>query len=100
MERRVLFIIDSDPRLSHRPAEAVRIAAGIAVWKQVELSLYFRGASQLALTDEAETLVNGDHFTRYLPLLRESDARLLSSDHTTEDELAAWAAKQTTVTRF
>ena len=100
MGKRVLFIIDSDPRSSHRPAEAVRIAAGIAVWKQVEVSLYFRGPAQLALTEEAETLVNGDHFTRFLPLLREADAPLLSSEQTTEDELAAWAAKQTTAMRF
>jgi hypothetical protein len=100
MERRVLFVIDSDPRRSGRPAEAVRIAAGIAAWKQAEVSLYFRGEAGRALTDEAESLRDGDTFARYLPVLREAGARLLSDAEMTEEELAAWAAGQTSVARF
>jgi hypothetical protein len=96
MKRRVLFIIDSDPRTSHRPAEAVRIAAGIAVWKEVEVSLYFHGAAALALTDEAETLVHGDSFARHLTLFRDAQGHLISG----EDQLAEWTAGQTTVARF
>jgi hypothetical protein len=94
--KRILFIIDSDPRLSHRPAEAVRIAAGIAVWKQVEVSVYFRGAAAVALTDEAETLVDGENFVRHLPILREANGRVFSGD----EDLAALAAEHTTVARF
>jgi sulfur relay (sulfurtransferase) DsrF/TusC family protein len=100
MNRRLLFIIDSDPQSSHRPAEAVRIAAGIAAWKQVEVSLYFRGAASLALTDEAESLIDGDNFTRYLPILREAGARVLSGEEMSDEALAAWAAEQTSVARF
>jgi hypothetical protein len=100
MERRVLFIIESDPRVSHRPAEAVRIAAGVAVWKQVEMSLYFRGSAALALGENADELVDGDYFRRFLPLLREADARIVTSGEMTRGELANLAATQTTVTRF
>jgi len=100
MNRRLLFIIDSDPRSSRRPAEAVRIAAGIAAWRQVDVSLYFRGHAALALTEEAESLMDGDNFTRYLPVLREAGARVLSGERMSDAALAALAAGQTSVARF
>jgi hypothetical protein len=70
--RNALFIIESDPRRSGRPAEAVRIAAGVGAWKQVEVAVYLRGAAVLVLGEEAEALVDGENYARYLPVLRES----------------------------
>jgi hypothetical protein len=72
MKRRILFIVDSDPRSSHKPAEAVRIAAGVGVWEKVEITLYLRGAAVLALGEFADDLVDGENFARYLPVLAES----------------------------
>ena len=72
MKRRVLFIVDSDPRTSPRPAEAVRIAAGVGVWEKAEVILYLRGAAVLALGEFAEDLIDGENFARYLPTLAES----------------------------
>jgi hypothetical protein len=71
MKPAALFIIDSDPRRSPRPAEAVRIAAGVGAWKKVQVGLYLREAAVLILGEQAEALVDGEHFARYLPVLRE-----------------------------
>ena len=76
MNPRVLFIITSDPRVSARPAEAIRIAAGVGAWQKVEPVLYLRGPAVLALGDDAEELVEGENFARYLPIVRESSSTI------------------------
>jgi len=76
LKRRVLIIVTSDPRISARPAEAVRIAAGVGAWEKVNVVLYLRGAAVLALGEHAEELVDGDHFVGYLPLAAEGDRRV------------------------
>jgi hypothetical protein len=68
---RVLVIVESDPRDSARPAEAIRITAGVAAWKRAELNLYLRGPAVHSLTEFADELVDEDNFTRYLPMLAE-----------------------------
>jgi hypothetical protein len=66
---RALFVIASDPRTSHRPAEAVRIAAGVAAWKKVDVSLYLHGEAALILDETAGSFVDEEHIERYLPML-------------------------------
>jgi hypothetical protein len=72
-----LFIIASDPRISPRPAEAVRIAAGLAAWQRVRVTVYLRGPAVLALSEFPEDLIDADHFRDYLPGLQ-ADARLFA----------------------
>lgn len=69
---KALFVITSDPRTSHRPAEAIRIAAGVAAWKKVQVDVCLMGAAARVLEESVDELVDADHLTRYLPLLRES----------------------------
>jgi sulfur relay (sulfurtransferase) DsrF/TusC family protein len=71
MTPHVLFIITSDPRTSGKPAEAIRIAAGIGAWKKTDVSVYLRDAAVLALGEDTTDLVNEDNYTRYLPMLGE-----------------------------
>ncbi len=71
MKPGVLFAVTSDPRSSPRPAEAVRIAAGVGAWGKVAVTLYLHDAAVLALGESAEELVDGDYFIRYLPLVTE-----------------------------
>lgn len=113
---RLLFIITSDPRTSARPAEAIRIAAGVGTWKKVEVSVYLRDAAVLALSEFADELVDEDNFTRYLPivgefgrpiyvqraapLLAEIGQAPLPFEEISDDALALLAAQQTAVTRF
>ena len=40
MKPKLLLLVTSDPRTSARPAEAVRIAAGIGAWKKADVTLY------------------------------------------------------------
>lgn len=72
----VIFVIDTDPRSSERPAEAVRIAAGLAVWKRIDVAVYLRDAAILILGEETDELVDQDNFTRFLPVLGESAHRI------------------------
>jgi hypothetical protein len=70
--RRVLFIITGDPRSNRRPAEAIRIAAGVGVWKRARITIYLRDAAVLALSEHSDGLVDEEHYRRYFPLTRES----------------------------
>ena len=72
MKRSVLILVASDPRISRRPAEAVRIAAGLSAWERVEVRLFFREEAVLALDHLAEELVDGEIFTKHLPGLVKS----------------------------
>src|SRR5437667_6888186 len=71
MDPSLLFIIASDPRSSHRPAEAIRIAAGVGAWKKAEITLYLREAAVLALSESSEDLLDEENFRRHLPMMRE-----------------------------
>jgi len=70
---KTLVIIETDPRTSHRPAESIRIAAGIGVWKKTDVTLLLRGpVAGYSLQEYADELIDEDNFTRYLPLVAES----------------------------
>jgi hypothetical protein len=77
MDNELLFIIDSDPRQSARPAEAVRIAAGISAWRRVAVRLYLRGPAVLVLSEFPDDLLDDENYTRYLPILAESNHPVL-----------------------
>ena len=69
---KTLVIIETDPRTSPRPAEAIRIAAGIGAWKKTDVTLLLRGpVAGYSLQEYADELVDEDNFTRYLPLVAE-----------------------------
>jgi hypothetical protein len=112
----LLFIITSDPRKSSRPAEAIRIAAGVGTWKKVDVSVYLRDAGVLALSEYADEFVDEDNYTRYFPIVAEGGrpiyvqrgAPLLAELGTpplpfqeiSDAELASLAASHTYTTRF
>jgi hypothetical protein len=116
MNPRVLFVITSDPRISPRPAEAVRIAAGVGAWKKVAVIVCLRDNAVLALGEFSDELADGDNFRRYLPLVTKSGGLIcaqrgaplldeigqspLSYQEINDDELAALAAANDYVLRF
>jgi hypothetical protein len=116
MKPRVLIIVTSDPRASHRPAEALRIAAGVGVWKKTEIALYLRGDAIRAAAQSVEGLVDEDNYTRYWPVLTESapavyvqkNAAVLAQIgepviptlEISDQQLAELAAQQSCVLRF
>ena len=78
---KTLVILETDPRTSARPAEAIRIAAGIGVWQKTDVTLLLRGpVAGYSLQEYADELVDEDNFTRYLPLVAESPRPIYLED--------------------
>ena len=71
MKPAALFIVTGDPRTSARPAEAIRIAAGVGTWKKTDISVYLRGPAVLALSEYVDEFVDEDNFSRYFPIVGE-----------------------------
>jgi len=69
----ILLVIQSDPEISKRPAEAVRMAAGLVSWKKLSITLCFKEKSLKALDEYADELENGDIFLQYLPMFNLED---------------------------
>jgi hypothetical protein len=77
---RTLVMIETDPRASARPAEGIRIAAGIGAWKKTDVTLLLRGLAAYSLQEYADELVDEDNFTRYLPLVAEAPRPIYVED--------------------
>ena len=71
MNPSALFIITGDPRTSAKPAEAIRIAAGVGTWKKADISVYLRGPAVLALSEYVDEFIDEDNFSRYFPIVAE-----------------------------
>ncbi len=71
MKTSALFIVTGDPRTSPKPAEAIRIAAGVGAWKKADVLFYLRGDAVLALSEFADEFVDEDNYTRYFPIIAE-----------------------------
>ena len=116
MNPNALFIIERDPRRSGRQAEAVRIAAGVGVWRKVEIAVYLRGAAVLLLGEEADALMDGENYAQSLPILEESGQPVfvekgaaelgelgqaaLPFEEISDEQLAAMAAASGSVLRY
>jgi sulfur relay (sulfurtransferase) DsrF/TusC family protein len=68
----ILVLIKSNPLESHRPAEAVRIALGLASGDHPVMIVLLNQAP-LLLADDTEDLVDGDILQKYLPTFKELD---------------------------
>jgi hypothetical protein len=116
MNPKVLIIVTGDPRKDPKPAEAVRIAAGVGTWKKADITLYLRDAAVLALSEYCDEFIDEDNYTRYLPIVGEfgrpiyvqKGAALLNEigdsplkfEEINDDRLAALAAESNYVMRF
>ena len=71
MKPSALLIITGDPRTNAKPAEAVRIAAGVGTWKKADITVYLRGPAVLALSEYVDEFVDEDNYSRYFPIVGE-----------------------------
>ena len=72
----LLFIIKSNPRQSHRPAEAIRIAVGLGTNKN-PLTIILTGDAPLLLNYEKEELEEIDTIEQFFPILQEWEIPIL-----------------------
>jgi hypothetical protein len=77
---KTLVIVETDPRTSARPAEAIRISAGIGAWKKTDVTLLLRGPAGYSLQEYPDELVDEDNFLRYLPLVAEAPRPIYVED--------------------
>jgi hypothetical protein len=63
--KKTLIILSSDPRTSPRVAEAFRLAAGLSVWGQLEVSMLLTGAARASRHDETESWCDGRLIEQY-----------------------------------
>jgi hypothetical protein len=70
------WIISDDPRHSHRPLEALRVAAGLGSWGKVVGSIWLCGPAVLVLDTNAEDLPDQDSIEKYLEILEGTDWKI------------------------
>ena len=114
--RNVLIIVSGDPRISPRPAEAIRLAAGLAQWPRIKVRVYLRDAAVLALNEQPDDLMDGELFRDCLPLTVKTDCPIFVQTHSlflrdlgrapvavaelSDEQLAAEIARSHSVIRF
>jgi len=115
-KRKVLIIIDTDPRTNPRAAEAVRLAGGVCVWEQVEVSVVLHHAAAHALGEAAADMPAGKIYKQFFPMIREKgghvyvmpddqtmevlDTEVILKNHLKEPAFAELAAEAAMVIRF
>jgi hypothetical protein len=92
---RTLVMVETDPRTSARPAEGIRIAAGIGAWKKTDVTLLLRGPAAYSLQEYPDELIDEDNFTRYLPLVVEGPRPIY-----VEDSFNDWPALDGSAFRY
>lgn len=69
----VFVLVTGNPHVDGRPAEAIRIAAGVATWKKADVSVYLHGPAIPSIGEWVDELVDDDTIGRYLPLVTEGN---------------------------
>jgi hypothetical protein len=63
--KKTLLIISSDPRTSPRPAEALRVAAGLSAWGRLTVSILLVGEARRCRTENAVAWPDGRLIEEY-----------------------------------
>lgn len=66
--KKIVVLIRSDPRVSHRPCEAIRIALGLAS-SEHPVEVILSETAPLLLTEEADEWVDGERTMQFLSSL-------------------------------
>lgn len=70
MTAKLILLIRSNPDNSHRPAEAIRIAAGLGIGEN-PLKIILTGESPRILSPDEEDLVDLEILEKFLPMINE-----------------------------
>ncbi len=72
----IVVVTQEDPRKTHRPVEALRIALGLSTGGN-PLSIVLLGPSRLLTTDELDDVVDVDVLEKFLPSLSQLDIPMI-----------------------
>lgn len=77
MKRAVFVLASGDPRISGRPAEAVRVAAGLSVHERLAVTLCLCGEAARVLSSDLEECHDGESMAGYLEVLRAAGGKVV-----------------------
>lgn len=72
MAKKVAIVIQEDPRITHRPVEALRIALGLVAGSHITTVILLNEAVRL-LTGDTDDIVDIDILEKYLPSIEHLD---------------------------
>ena len=84
MAKNVAVVIQEDPRKTHRPVEALRIALGLASGSHTTTVVLLGDAVRL-LSDETDDIIDVDILEKYLPAIEQLEIPFILQD--TPDEI-------------
>jgi hypothetical protein len=76
MHPSIVVVTQEDPRKTHRPVEALRIALGLSTGGN-PLSVVLLGPSRLLTTDDLDEVIDLDILEKYLPSLAQLNIPLI-----------------------
>lgn len=79
MAKKVAVVIQEDPRKTHRPVEALRIALGLAVGSHTTTVVLLGEAARL-LSENTEDIVDVDILEKYLPSIEQLEIPFILQD--------------------
>jgi sulfur relay (sulfurtransferase) DsrF/TusC family protein len=79
MPKNVAVVIQEDPRKTHRPVEALRIALGLSAGSHITTVVLLGEAARL-LGDETDDILDIEILEKYLPAIKQLEIQFILQD--------------------
>jgi hypothetical protein len=103
MAKKIAVVIQEDPRKTHRPVEALRIALGLASGSHITTVVLLGEAVRL-LGDETDDIVEVEILEKYLPAIEQLEIPFIlqdKADHiSVRDEFSTRRENDETISSF
>lgn len=103
MSKKVAVVIQEDPRKTHRPVEALRIALGLAAGSHA-ITVVLLGEAARLLSEDTDDIVDVDILEKYLPSIEQLEIPFVlqdTADHIpVRDEFSIRREKAETISSF
>ena len=98
----ILVLIQSNPLVTHRPTEGLRIALGLST-STTSLTIVLLEQARLLLTRQASDVVDAEILERHLPVIQELQLAIVvpagsSADFTMDQDFAIREVSQSEIT--
>lgn len=98
----ILVVIQSNPLVTHRPTEGLRIALGLST-SATSLTIVLLGQARLLLTQQASDVVDAEILERHLPVIQELQLAIVvpegsSADFPMDQDFAVREVPQSRIT--